>query len=875
MSNFTNGPPITIQFAMTAASGTYTALNGLIQYECPTTRPVWTLLDLLLWCGWNISDINIPSFIAADAACAPQVSYIDQNGNTQTKDRYKYQNVLRQRRSAAQAVRGILGSMNAVAVPNSGGALTLVVKQTLADQQPTLPDGSNYSTAVASVHADGTAGNGYVAYAFDESNIIRDNEGRGKPKFNIVQRANSDLPALVTVNWQDEDNQYVVDSLTVADLPALQRVSQNTTAAPPAEGFANYDQVRRIVNTWFAENAWGNPRNDPGGTFQVQITTTFKGVKLQIGQIVMLSWAQAGISQQLFRILQLKPSTDFETVDLLLQWHEDAWYTNAYGQATTPGGNGSGSMLPMRPPYPIMIGECGDAINPLHPGANSRLALYSSTGWYSLAPQERILGIQGLLPVNTFSQDTRPPFVPAQATTSPIGGSMAGGQTVWCAFAAEDASGAVTPLSSFVSCYIPAGTNTNTVAVSGIQWAPGTVACHAWMGSSPQTLFYAGRSASVLAAFELSHGLEASWIDTPMPDQCFQTLRVRVKRLMHPGVWAGTVTGWTGGSTGTFTVQGAGWTVNQFAGRFCSIVGWKSTQYGGADMPQWMDDYLIVSNTADTLTVGVGWFGYAAGDLLQLVIRAQNTGSGLASGIADSNLTLTANSEINRIVRIIAGTGRGQVATIASNDASGNIVISGTWGITPDSTSEFWIEEAGWGVGTQDINPGRVTTLATMDIGPWWAIDVAGFAQQYLMIEPVAVSASGLEALPLPQGLAIRDFYLFVETGDAANTAPAAAIVIPGTLAIGSDLGPIAAMPQTSTPSNITVQLKRAPTGAALVVVVYVNGVVYATITVPAGATSASVATSTQIVAGQLIRVDITAVGTTYPGSDMTVFINP
>ena len=122
------------------------------------------------------------------------------------------------------------------------------------------------------------------------------------------------------------------------------------------------------------------------------------------------------------------------------------------------------------------------------------------------------------------------------------------------------------------------------------------------------------------------------------------------------------------------------------------------------------------------------------------------------------------------------------MATIASNDASGNIVISGTWGITPDATSVFWIEEAGWGVGTQDINPGRVTALATMDIGPWWAIDVAGFAQQYLMIEPVAVSASGLEALPLPQGLAIRDFYLFVETGSAAGTAaaPAAAITVPG-----------------------------------------------------------------------------------------------
>jgi hypothetical protein len=233
MSNWTGGSPGTIQFATTAANGTYAALNGLLQYECLTSRPVWVLLDLLLWCGWNISDINIPSLIAADAACGQQVSYIDQNGNTQTKDKYKYQNVLRQRRSAAQAVRGMLGAMNAIAVPNSGGALTLIVKGTLADQQPTLPDGSNYATAIASVHADGTAGNGYVAYAFDEASILRDNEGRGKPKFTIMQRANPDLPALVTVNWQDEDNQYVVDSLTMADLPALQRVSQNTTAASP------------------------------------------------------------------------------------------------------------------------------------------------------------------------------------------------------------------------------------------------------------------------------------------------------------------------------------------------------------------------------------------------------------------------------------------------------------------------------------------------------------------------------------------------------------------------------------------------------------------------------------------------------------------
>jgi hypothetical protein len=76
----------------------------------------------------------------------------------------------------------------------------------------------------------GSVATGYVAYAFDESGVIRDNESRGKPKFTILQRAKPDLPSLATVQWQDEDNQYVVDSLTLTDLPALRRVASRSPA---------------------------------------------------------------------------------------------------------------------------------------------------------------------------------------------------------------------------------------------------------------------------------------------------------------------------------------------------------------------------------------------------------------------------------------------------------------------------------------------------------------------------------------------------------------------------------------------------------------------------------------------------------------------
>jgi hypothetical protein len=775
-----NYPPEQLQFTCGLGNGTYTGLNGVIEYPVSTTRPPWVLLDLLLWSGWNLSDINIASFIAADAICAVQVSYTDQNGNTLTKDRYKYQNVLRQRRSVGQVVRGILGAMNAVAVNNAGGALILLIKQTLADQQPALPAGSNYATAVSSIHAGGGAGNGYVAYAFDESDVIRDNEGKGKPKFAITQRPNTDLPALSSVQWQDEDNQYVVDSLTVADLPALARVSQNTTAAAPAEGFANYDQVRRILNTFFAENAWGNPRNDPGGTLQVSLTTTFKGVELTVGQIVLLSWAQASISLQPFRILQIKPSTNFETCDLLLQWHSDTWYTDAFGQATTPGGSGSGSGPLLRAPYPVFTGRShyGLAADPLHNGEKPNYTLISDSLWQGQATQAKVFRASGVLPVNSFSTAEKPPFVPLQGSTSSTGGAIAGGQTIYVGFAAEDSAGKLSPLCSLVQTYVPSGTNTNTVTVANIQWATGTSAYHAWIGSDPQRLYYVGRVAGLPSSvtFALSLNAEVNG-DVSAPDQTLSGLRLLFKRVMRAGAWGGVATGRTSSS---ITVTGAGWTTNQWAGRIVSMVGLKNGSTAAENPPG--VSWLITGNSADTLSLNGSYgpdpttlFSTSNGDLAELIIRAQATAAA-ASSITDTGLALTASVEIGRLVRIIAGTGVGQVAAITANTTT-VITIQGTWPVTPDTTSVFWIEEAGW-IGSQDFPAG--SNANPFAAATQFAVGI-GYPQQYLMICPFGLKADGTASLLGAQSVAIRDFFLWDQTdpnaGGGTATIPDAAQV--------------------------------------------------------------------------------------------------
>ena len=69
-----------------------------------------------------------------------------------------------------------------------------------------------------------------------------------------------------------------------------------------------------------------------------------------------------------------------------------------------------------------------------------------------------------------------------------------------------------------------------------------------------------------------------------------------------------------------------------------------------------------------------------------------------------------------------------------------------------------------------------------------------------------------------------------------------------------------------------------APTGAGLTVNINVGGALWMTLTIAAGNVSAQ-ATSTQLMASGAIAgsasitLDITAVGTTVPGSDLSVFI--
>ena len=112
----------------------------------------------------------------------------------------------------------------------------------------------------------------------------------------------------------------------------------------------------------------------------------------------------------------------------------------------------------------------------------------------------------------------------------------------------------------------------------------------------------------------------------------------------------------------------------------------------------------------------------------------------------------------------------------------------------------------------------------------------------------------------------------------AATGNPAAALDVPGTLGIGTNLAPLSFFSSDLTASAVIVNLKQAPTGANMTLNINVAGSLWLSLTVLTGtttisATSAQVAALTVIPAGALVTLDLTAVGTTFPGSDLAAII--
>lgn len=143
----------------------------------------------------------------------------------------------------------------------------------------------------------------------------------------------------------------------------------------------------------------------------------------------------------------------------------------------------------------------------------------------------------------------------------------------------------------------------------------------------------------------------------------------------------------TGGSTTTLIdnslgVDRAAWTTNQWVGYWVYIF----SGTGAGQIRQ------ITSNTSTTLTwSSAGTAPTSTSRYMILGFDAGTATSGTSTTITDSTKSWTVNRWTNYSVRILAGTGAGQVRSISSNTSTA-LTIVGTWTTNPDSTSVYVIQ---------------------------------------------------------------------------------------------------------------------------------------------------------------------------------------
>jgi hypothetical protein len=897
---------------------------GLFDYTMQrSSNPIWVLMNLLTLAAWNYTDFNIQTFVTAAAVCDVQINYTNNAGNVGNINadgsphlRYSCSLAVSQRQTAADTIRGIRNSCKAMLVPNDlTGLLQVFIKQTLADQQTSPITGSNSIGATGSRNASGQFSSGYSAYDFDEGSILENSDGSSS--LSISQRTILDSPNRISVNFQDQDNQYVTDSMTEVDPVDIGRSGQTVIAGVQANGINSYDQGQRVFEGIFAETYRGNPRGDSGGTMVFEFQTSQKVAHLQVGQICTFSHQQLEFSRQLVRLIKIQPSRDYEITKVTLQFHSDAWYADTYGQAGNPIYSQSNKHPLTRPPYGWQPDQeaplASDQIFTPTDFTFGMAQQYETSSDGSAIPK---VVVTGKLPVNSFAS-LQPPLIGLQGNVGvvPGVGTIAPGTVVSAVICPADGStppllGPPTPIPCTIA--VPAGGSYLTVNIPVVAWpggAPpsGPTGYSVFAGPNPNRMTWQASGLGTPSSVVIS---ALNTREYGVPDVMFDHLQLRAKRQIHGGVWGLQVNALTS-KTLTFNLQT--WDVNQWAGYDLTIIGRLDST---ASLPVW--NFRIVSNTADTLTVSS-----ATKDLTNLSAVPSPTGNrfeianakraALAAGavttvrvnvgdvavmrckpstfsaltIGDANFinsvapTGLVTDEGAFVARIFAGTGRGQWRNVVGNTST-VYTVDRAWDPIPDATSRFWIEESAWQPPV-DSSPAQNTNPQGAYIGN---LPVPNFDGAAIVVQALALDSQGNASFE--QDSPVRDFYIF---GQALAFGKPKMTFVFGR---GTDGGP-ADIGVGDNTNLLPVPIggggllygwqaicETAPVGSSMIIDILLNGKSVFSggklVTIPDGSTSLITGTAFSsstltVKPGDTIKATVTQVGSSTPGQSATVYL--
>jgi hypothetical protein len=227
------------------------AVDGSYSGEQFSNNPAWILLDILRRSGWSTEHVDLPTFAVAAAFCDDKIQTQDLNGMTIQIPRFSFNVCLQRRRNAGDVIRGIRNAARLLFTYSVGGLLQLQIENSLALQQPTKMPWSNSAE---------TQSGGWPGYEFSDgsaafSGILR--KANGDPAIRLWARNGADSANRLTVEFQDEFNEYQQDSLALVDMDDSLLTSREVTAAFSALGLPNFDQATRMLELQLSKSLSG------------------------------------------------------------------------------------------------------------------------------------------------------------------------------------------------------------------------------------------------------------------------------------------------------------------------------------------------------------------------------------------------------------------------------------------------------------------------------------------------------------------------------------------------------------------------------------------------------------------------------------------
>src|SRR4029453_4183337 len=252
-----------------------------------TDNPVWVFVHLLKLLRWSTADMDKAAIAAAAAYCDAVIG--------SGKRRFRCNLALRNQTKAADVLRGVRNNCRMYTSFAADGKLQLKIAQNVA-------------------------GEGGLAFVLDTTTIMRGDDGQllvEKFHRSVFETANT-----FTAVFQNEDNLYNSDSVTMTDVVNVNQIDERVPAASifPMLGIPSFAQAQRPLAGARQEQVTLNE--------YYRVTASFALIEAKVGQVGTITEPRHGLVSQQVRIRAMAPGPDAGTVELILQKHSDGAYTD-------------------------------------------------------------------------------------------------------------------------------------------------------------------------------------------------------------------------------------------------------------------------------------------------------------------------------------------------------------------------------------------------------------------------------------------------------------------------------------------------------------------------------------------------------------------